>query len=160
MSQFAFKNLQNIMLFISHIQLQLVSLVFLVILEVTYFKRKKLPIRTTACFSSMMIFALLFVILDSLPSLTSFILFKHFWTLRLIYQLRIYAYISVTVSIYLYVTLILGRKQHLNKSERLKVFAAYGLAVVAIILSQARLGTFYELHHKCGRARFCHNDNS
>lgn len=123
---------------VSNIQLQLVSFVFLIILVISYFKRKKLPILSTKCFSSMMIFSLVFVILDAWSSIIPFLELKQFWQIRMIYQLRSYSYLSVTVSIYLYVTLLLGRKQGLTPKERIQIFGVYILGIIAIMLAQLR----------------------
>lgn len=140
-------NIQNILnsdfhkffILLSHIQLQLVALVFLVILEITYFHRRKLPILSTWCFSAMMIFSLVFVLLDTAAIIEKNVPFYRFWQGRLISQLRIYAFLSVTLSIYLYVSLILGKKQSLSKKEKIKILGIYGFAILVIFLAQIRV---------------------
>ncbi|MBR1637758.1 MAG: EAL domain-containing protein [Treponema sp.] len=135
----AFGNIRNFMIFASHIQLQLVSLVFLGILEITYFHRQKLPVLSTFTFTAMMVFALLFVLSDSAVILSTQLYFRQFRPVRILSQFRIYAFLSVTVAIYLYVYLILGKKQSLTAKEAFKILGLYGISIIVIICAQIRI---------------------
>lgn len=129
-------NLREFFVYASQIQLQLMALVFLVILEVTYFHRQKLPVFSTYCFTSMMIFAFIFVIADSMSILCADMSYLKPWIITFIRQLRIFSFLSVTTSVYLYVYLILGKRQYFQKQQAILALGVYLFAAVAVILYQ------------------------
>lgn len=115
------------------IQLQLVALSFLLVLEIMYFHRRRLPILSTRTFIGILIFSLVFVIADTSVILVSKLQLPRNWGIRLASQLRLYAYLNLSLCQYLYITFLQGRRQHINIKDGLRIFTIYGLGVISII---------------------------
>ncbi|MCR4630792.1 MAG: EAL domain-containing protein [Treponema sp.] len=129
----SFGGIREFLRFTSPVQLQLLSLFFLVSLEVLYFSRKKLPILSTRTFIGILVFALVFVITDIAVILVSRITLPKNWGLRLASQIRLYAYLNLSLCLYLYITFLQGRRQHVTLKDGFKIFTVYGIGVLAII---------------------------
>ena len=120
--------------FTSPVQLQLVSLLFLLTLAVMYINHRKLPILSTRTFIGILVFALLFVISDTAVILVSKLSLPRNWGVRLASQLRLYAYVNMALCLYLYITFLQGRGQHIIVKDGIKIFTLYGIGVLSIIL--------------------------
>ncbi len=117
----------------SPIQLQLVSFFFLVTLVVMYINHKKLPILSTRTFTGILVFALIFVISDTSITYVARLQLPRNWGLRLASQIRLYAYINLSLCLYLYITFLQGRRQHITLKDGIKIFSLYGIGVVSIV---------------------------
>jgi len=115
------------------IQLQLVALSFLLVLEIMYFHRRRLPILSTRTFIGILIFSLVFIIADTSVILVSKLQLPRNWGIRLASQLRLYAYLNLSLCQYLYITFLQGRRQHINIKDGLRIFTIYGLGVISIV---------------------------
>ncbi|MBP3741817.1 MAG: EAL domain-containing protein [Treponema sp.] len=129
----SFGGIREFLRFTSPVQLQLLSLFFLVSLEVLYFSRKKLPILSTRTFIGILVFALIFVIADTSVILVSKLSLPRNWGVRLASQIRLYAYLNLSLCLYLYITFLQGRRQHVTLKDGFKIFTVYGIGVLAII---------------------------
>ena len=129
----SFGGIREFLRFTSPVQLQLLSLFFLVSLEVLYFSRKKLPILSTRTFIAILVFALIFVIADTSVILVSKLSLPRNWGVRLASQIRLYAYLNLSLCLYLYITFLQGRRQHVTLKDGFKIFTVYGIGVLAII---------------------------
>jgi len=119
--------------FTTPIQLQLAAIVFLVMLEIMFFHRRRLPILSTKCFIGILIFALLFSISDTAIVFVSKLRLPRNWGIRLTSQLRLYAYLNLSLCHYLYITLLQGRRQHILLKDGFRVFGIYGIGIISII---------------------------
>ena len=54
------------------------------------------------------------------------------WGIRLVSQLRLYAYLNMSLCQYLYITFLQGRRQHIKLSDGLRIFSMYGIGVIVI----------------------------
>ena len=129
----SFGGIREFLRFTSPVQLQLLSLFFLVSLEILYFSHKKLPVLSTRTFIGILVFALVFVITDIAVILVSRITLPKNWGLRLASQIRLYAYLNLSLCLYLYITFLQGRRQHVTLKDGFKIFSVYGIGVLAII---------------------------
>ncbi len=124
---------QSFFKFTAPIQLQLVALVFLLVLEIMYFHRRRLPILSTRTFIGILIFSLIFIIADTSVILVSKLMLPRNWGIRLASQTRLYAYLNISLCQYLYITFLQGRRQHISLKDGLRIFTIYGFGVISIV---------------------------
>ena len=125
--------IKNFFNFTTPIQLQLAAIVFLIVLEVMFFHRRRLPILSTRAFIGILVFSLIFVISDTSIIFVSKLRLPRNWGIRFVSQLRLYAYLNMALCQYLYITLLQGRRQHIHIKDGLRVFSVYGIGVISII---------------------------
>ena len=125
--------IKNFFNFTTPIQLQLAAIVFLIILEVMFFHRRRLPILSTRAFIGILVFSLIFVISDTSLIFVSKLRLPRNWGIRFVSQLRLYAYLNMALCQYLYITLLQGRRQHIRTKDGLRIFSIYGIGVISII---------------------------
>ncbi|MCR4578857.1 MAG: EAL domain-containing protein [Treponema sp.] len=118
--------------FTTPIQLQLAAIFFLVILEIMFFHRRHLPILSTRTFIGILVFALVFAISDTAIVYVSRLHLPRNWGIRLVSQLRLYAYLNLSLCQYLYITLLQSRRQHIFMKDGFRVFTLYGIGVISI----------------------------
>ena len=117
--------------FFDQIIFQLISAVFIIVLEVVYFCRRKLPFLSTRYFSLMMIFAVLYIVLDIISAYCIVYINKvpyHFT--KLMHQLFVISMNSILLSIYLYVD-IFNRED--RRTSNIEVTIAAVIYVASII---------------------------
>ena len=119
--------------FTTPIQLQLVALVFLLVLEFMYFHRRRLPILSSRTFVGILIFSLVFILADTSVILVSKLQLPRNWGIRLASQIRLYAYLNLSLCQYLYITFLQGRRQHINVKDGIRIFSIYAIGVISII---------------------------
>lgn len=124
--------IKNFFNFTTPIQLQLAAIVFLIILEVMFFHRRRLPILSTRTFIGILVFSLIFVISDTSIIFVSKLKLPRNWGIRLVSQLRLYTYLNMSLCQYLYITLLQGKRQHIRIKDGLKIFSIYGIGVISI----------------------------
>ena len=124
--------IKNFFNFTTPIQLQLAAIVFLIILEVMFFHRRRLPILSTRTFIGILVFSLIFVISDTSIIFVSKLRLPRNWGIRLVSQLRLYTYLNMSLCQYLYITLLQGKRQHIRIKDGLKIFSIYGIGVISI----------------------------
>lgn len=123
---------ESFIFLISHLQVQITTSIFLLILEITYFKQRKLPIFSTHCFSAMMICAAFYMIIN-IASVTTLIYidFLSKYVVEIIHRLYVLSIITILACIYIYVSAINEiRKRFSIKS----VIISLSIYIVAIIL--------------------------
>ena len=125
--------IKNFFNFTTPIQLQLVAFAFLLVLEIMYFHRRRLPILSTRTFIGILIFSLVFIIADTSVILVARLQLPRNWGLRLASQLRLYSYLNLSLCFYLYITFLQGRRQHVTLKDGFKIFSMYGFGVLSII---------------------------
>ena len=125
--------IKNFFNFTTPIQLQLVAFAFLLVLEIMYFHRRRLPILSTRTFIGILIFSLVFIIADTSVILVARLQLPRNWGLRLASQIRLYAYLNLSLCQYLYITFLQGRRQHISLRDGLRIFTIYGFGVISII---------------------------
>lgn len=118
--------------FTTPIQLQLAAIVFIIILEVMFFHRRRLPILSTRTFIGILVFSLIFVIADTSIIFVSKLRLPRNWGIRLVSQMRLYTYLNMSLCQYLYITLIQGKRQHILMKDGLKIFSIYGIGIICI----------------------------
>ena len=123
---------QSFFKFTTPIQLQLVALVFLLVLEIMYLHRRRLPILSTRTFIGILIFSLIFIIADTSVILVSKLQLPRNWGIRLASQVRLYAYLNISLCQYLYITFLQGRRQHIAAKDGIRIFTIYGIGVISI----------------------------
>ena len=129
----SFGGIRDFLSFTSPVQLQLLSLFFLFSLEILYFSHKKLPVLSTRTFIGILVFSLIFVVADISVILVYNIRLPKNWGIRLASQLRLYAYLTLSLCLYLYITFLQGRRQHVTLKDGFKIFTIYGIGLLSII---------------------------
>ncbi len=98
-----------------------------------FFHRRRLPILSTRTFIGILVFSLVFAISDTAIVYVSRLHLPRNWGIRLVSQLRLYAYLNLSLCQYLYITLFQGRRQHIFVKDGIKVFGLYGIGIISII---------------------------
>ncbi len=128
--------------FLLPLQMVLLSTVFLAIMEITYFKRRKLPILSTKIFSAMMVNTAVYMVLSFLCVLTiNYINFFLPWFIQLVHQLYILCVLSNMLFIYLYVVILSGEQKRLNKRNSIIILSLFILSILLVFMDKY---TYYE----------------
>lgn len=97
-------DIYNSYFFFNNVRFQIVSFIFLLILEILYFSRKKLPLLSTRIFTGLMICAFAYIISDFM-TVYSIVFMERvpYWFLKLTHQVFIGLINTILLLIYLYV---------------------------------------------------------
>ena len=122
--------------FFDQIVFQLVSGLFLVVLEFVYFTRRKLPFLSTGYFSGMMICSLLYIILDMVSAFSIVYIDKlPYHAVRVIHQLDIIALNTILLFIYLYVDIFNTEDKKVSKLEIAFAIIIYIGSIIFVAIS-------------------------
>lgn len=129
----------NLVFLISHLQVQIVTFIFLLILEITYFRQRKLPIFSTHCFSAMMIFAAFYMIIN-IASVVSLIYIDRLplFFVETVQRLYILAIISILACVYIYVSAINEIRKRFSVKNLIISLSIYFVAVILVIIPEFR----------------------
>lgn len=114
----------------NQLKFQIVAAAFLFILEITYIKRRKLPILSSWCFTTMMIFAGIYMCADISTVFTiGFLNQLPAWLNRMTSQIFIGSINSILFCIYLYISVILRNQKRMNRIDLAISFIIYIVSI-------------------------------
>lgn len=125
----------NLVFLISHLQVQIVTFIFLLILEITYFRQRKLPIFSTHCFSAMMICAAFYMLIN-IANVVSLIYIERLslFFVETVQRLYILSIISILACVYIYVSAINEIRKRFSVKNLIISLSIYFVAVVLVII--------------------------
>lgn len=129
-------------LFLLPLQMVFISTIFLSIMEVSYFKRRKLPILSTKIFTAMMINAAIYMLLSIACVITiNNINFFAPWFIQLVHQLYILCVLSNMLFIYLYVVITSREQKRLGRKQSIIILILFIASVLLVFMDKY---TYYE----------------
>lgn len=127
----------NFIKLISTLQIQVISSVFLIILEISYFRRRKLPIMSSFCFTAIMIASAVFVCTDIFSTVAAFYSDLIPET-ALIIGLKLHTFMLelIMLLIYCYVSIINSDRQKLSQLTNILVIVIFGISITSNLFTK------------------------
>lgn len=132
-----FFDIYNSYFYFNNVRFQIVSLIFLSIVEILYFSRKKLPLLSTRIFTGIMVSAIVYIVADFL-TVYSIVFMERvpYWFLRLTHQIFIGMINTILLLLYLYVDVFNNNQKRYSLKKKIILSLLCLSALLVIIFGE------------------------